>query len=107
MKLEYTLHSVAWPTAKLDKEWHTDELLVSSDEGNEIKWTFMTFDGGTRGVQFSVFGDGLAGLFDPRIVAVLAQWSMVKPDEITPQGLIALLEAQGITASEYHMRNVT
>ena len=106
MTLEYTQHSIAWPDVSLRENWHTDELLIwTEDEAlhSEIKWTFMTFTSHGRGIQMSVFGDGLALLFDDRVATVVAQWSVLpKPDDMSPRDLIALLEGVGAVASKSH-----
>ena len=107
--LTYTQHSVAWPTLTLSDDWHTDEVLVSlaADGGGtdgEMKWTFMDFGRGSRGVQMSVFGDGLPCLFDSRIQAAIALWRYgPNPDDMTPAELTRILDDCGAVPSEYHL----
>jgi hypothetical protein len=65
----------------------------------------MEFDNHHRGVQLTVFGDGLPCLFDARVQAVVAAWrGLPVPDAITPAEMLALLDAAGAVPSEYHAR---
>lgn len=107
MTIEYTQHSVAFPTLSLSQDWHTDEVYVhySDDDPRrgEFHWTFMRFGGGKSGVRMEVFGDGLPCLFDPAVVRVVAGWAgLPDPDAILPRDLIALLESVGAQPSSYH-----
>jgi hypothetical protein len=109
--LTYTQHTVAFPTLGMSPEWHKDEVEVVLDPdgdgpSGEFNWTFMEFTE-TRGAQLQCFGDGLPCLFDERVQRVVAAWrAMENPDSLTPEGLIALLESEGASPSEYHLHGL-
>lgn len=103
--MEYTQHSVAWPTLKLPSAAEKDEVFVDPDKGAGLKFTFYQFSDSSYGVALQVFGDGLGLLYDRTFQKVMKAWrSMPNPDEATPKDLIAILEANGATPSEYHER---
>jgi hypothetical protein len=110
--LVYTQHSVAFPNLLLNGTSVVDELSLSlePDGGGtigEMKWTFMRFSPASTGVQMAVFGDGLPCLFDERVQAAVDEWrAMADPDEVTPNGLIAILVEHGAEPSRYHREPV-
>lgn len=111
-KLDYTQHTVAFPSLTLasDRSWERDQVnlgLSAPDGGSygEMHWTFMTFSGGSGGVQMCSFGDGLTVLFDKRVQRAVRLWrDLPDPDAVTPTELIAILEEVGAVPSRFHLR---
>ena len=105
IRLEYTRFSVAFPKLRLEDVYDEISLSLAHPEGGSVgdmKWGFHRFPTGHTGVQMSVFGDGLACLFDLRVQGAIAEWrALSDPDAITPAEFVSLLERHGAEASRY------
>lgn len=102
----YTQHTVAWPKLSLadSKLGVYEEIIVSFDgkDGGEFNLSFYNFGNGHLAVQAQVFMDGYRQFQDERIQNVMK--SLVRIKQQTPERVIALLEANGVIASSYHLR---
>jgi hypothetical protein len=109
-RLEYTQHTVAWPTLPLNDTSVYDDLnvdLAAAGGGTlgELNIRFYRFNLDNTGVRLECFGDGLPCLYDPRMQRFMEAWrTQPNPDALSPADIIRLLVAVGAAPSSYHQR---
>jgi hypothetical protein len=78
-----------------------DAILAAIRKGAHVKHRHVT----TPCHLYELTPDGM---YDPRVQKVVDAWrAMERPDDLTPDGLIVLLERAGVKPSEYHLRGLT
>lgn len=119
-KPQYTQYSVAFPTSLVGNEHERIGVEFNARGGgcygSGVTFTWHRFESGNKlGLEVSGWGDGLFNLTDDRIQRVLAKLTKAQrardrkspwgysTAEATPAEVIAALEAEGITASKYHL----
>ena len=110
--IEYTQHSVAFPTLNLPHA-QTDELhiRVSDDEWKEgmaeLTIEFFRFDGGHNAVKVGFFSDSIKLFYDERVQRVMTVWgNQENPNEATVRDFINWFTLVGAVPSWYHEQGI-